>query len=329
MSPASAHPLGVAPADERLVRSLDAASGGPSVVTIGFYDGVHRGHQAIIRRALRAARSRGVRAVALTFDRHPMRVVRPEEAPPLLMTHERRLATTAALGVDTVVALPFTEEVAELPPEAFVDDVLVGALGAREVVVGANFRFGRRAAGDVETLSALGRDRGYEVDAVGLVVTGGTPISSTAIRARVAGGDVAWAARALGRSHVVEGVVEEGDRRGRELGVPTANVAVDPAIQVPGVGIYAGAVLLDDGSRVPAATSIGRRPTFGGDTVTVEAHLIDWSGDLYGRHIVVEVRHRLRDEERFTDAEALVAQMRRDVAEARRLLGTGARDRAG
>lgn len=322
MRPATDRRVGLPPAGERLVRSLEDVPRGPSVVTVGFYDGVHRGHQAIIRRALRAARSRGVRAVALTFDRHPMRVVRPQEVPPLLMTHERRLATTAALGVDTVVALPFTEEVASLAPEAFVEHVLVGTLDAREVVVGTNFRFGARAAGDVGTLSALGGERGYEVDAVGLVTTGGAPISSTAIREHIGAGDVAWAARALGRAHLVEGVVGEGDRRGRELGVPTANVAVDPAIQLPAVGIYAGRVLLDDGSRVPAATSIGRRPTFGGDAVTVEAHLIDWDGDLYGRQVAVEVRHRLRDEERFTDAEALVAQMRRDVADARRLLGT-------
>jgi riboflavin kinase / FMN adenylyltransferase len=294
----------------------------PSSVAIGFFDGVHRGHQMIVRRACRAAGAggAGLRPVMLTFDRHPMAAVAPDHVPPLLMEHPRRYQTLADLGA-TVVALPFTPETSQLEPEQFVHDILVQAIGARHVVVGANFRFGRRASGDTGALRHLGDEHGFSIEIVDLLALGDTPISSTQIRASLDSGDVAWAARALGRPHLLEGEVVTGDRRGRELGVPTANVAVDPEIQLPAHGIYAGYVRTPQG-RVPAATNIGVRPTFAGDDVTVEAHLIDWDGDLYGQHITIEVRHRLREERAFADTDELIAQMHRDIEEARTLLAT-------
>lgn len=302
-------------------RSLDDAPGGPSVVTIGFFDGVHLGHQAIVGRAVEDAAERGMRAVAVTFDRHPTEVVRPEARPALLMTSERRIATLADTGVDRVVVLPFTEELSRLSPEAFVVEVLVDGLSAREVVVGDNFRFGHRAAGDTGTLRELGERHGYEVVTVDLVALDGAPVSSTAVRQRLADGDVAWAARALGRPHVLDGTVVPGDGRGRAIGVPTANVAVSDRLRLPANGIYAGFVGIDgEPARRPAATSVGVRPTFDGDTVTVEAHLLDFDGDLYGRRLAVSFTHRLRDEERFDTVDELVAAIRSDIEQARRLL---------
>lgn len=301
-------------------RGPEEIEASPSAVAIGFFDGVHRGHQMIVRRARRAAQvgGAGLRPVMLTFDRHPMATVAPDRVPPLLMEHPRRCRTLADLGA-TVVALPFTRDTSQLEPEQFVHEVLVQGIGARHVIVGANFRFGRRASGDTDALRRLGDEHGFSIEIVNLLSLGDTPISSTEIRASLDRGDVAWAARALGRPHVLEGDVVTGDRRGRELGVPTVNVAVDPAIQLPAHGVYAGFAQTPQG-RLPAATSIGVRPTFDGDDVTVEAHLIDWDGDLYGQHVAVEVRHRLRDERAFADTDELIAQMRRDIEETRTLL---------
>jgi riboflavin kinase / FMN adenylyltransferase len=295
-----------------------------TVVTIGFFDGVHRGHRSIVRRALRATRARRtarevVRSVVLTFDRHPMAVVRPESTPALITPHEHRYRLLAGLGPDLVVALPFDRELAGLEPDVFVQRILVERLGAAEVVVGENFRFGRRAAGDVATLTRLGAERGFTAQTVPLLALGGTTISSTAIREHAAAGDVAWASRALGRPFALIGEVGAGDRRGRELGVPTANLVLGGDELIPAHGVYAGSVVVD-GKRVPAATSIGVRPTFGEGAVTVEVHLIDWEGDLYGERIEVQLRHRLRDEQHYDDVDALVAQMHRDIDRTRRLI---------
>lgn len=296
-------------------------SGGPSVVAIGTFDGVHRGHQVLVRRAVRAAAGRGLRAIAVTFHPHPAHVVRPDEAPALLMIPARRVRTLRDTGADDVAVLAFDEDLSRSSPEGFVNDVLVDGLGARHVVVGGNFRFGHRGAGDVAVLRELGRDRGFEVEVVELLHLAGTRISSSEIRSRLVEGDLDWACRALGRPHIVDGTVVEGDRRGRELGVPTANVQLPEAILLPALGVYAGRVRLPSGDRVPAATSIGERPTFGRGPVTIEAHLIDWQGDLYGEQVGVELRYRLRGEEHFDDVDALVRQMRRDIAEATRILG--------
>lgn len=306
--------------------SLEEIPPAPSAVTIGFFDGVHRGHQLLVSRASRHAASRSIRTVAATFDRHPTQVVRPGSEPPLLMTVERRIRTLHEVGADLVLVIPFTLELSELSPQAFVDAVLVNAVNAQVVVVGKNFRFGHLAAGDASALSELGVERGLEVEVVELLSLEGIPLSSSEIRRHIALGDVEWAAAALGRPHVLDGVVVAGEGRGRSIGVPTANVAVTPRTQLPANGVYAGHVELHGSARrVPAVTNVGVRPTFGGERLTVEAHLLDFDGDLYGVPLAVELEHRLREERRFSDAKELVTQIRADIAQGRDLLGLAPR----
>lgn len=286
-----------------------------TAVTIGAYDGVHRGHQHVIGHLRRLAAAGGLEVVVLTFDRHPASVVRPESAPLLLTDLDQKLEVLASTGVDHTVVLHFDEARSQEEPEDFVRDCLAGGLGARLVVVGEDFHFGRRRRGTVELLRRMGAGLGFEVLHVPLLA--GT--SSTEVRRLLAAGDVAGAATLLGRPHEVRGVVEQGDRRGRELGYPTANVAVPKDILLPAPGIYAGWY---DGERA-AAISVGRRPTFHGpeSPVVVEAYLLDFSGDLYGRAARVSFVRRLRDEERFESAEELLAQMALDVEATRVALG--------
>lgn len=300
---------------------LDGVEPAPSVVSIGFFDGVHRGHQTIIKRAVRVAQDQGVRSVVVTFDRHPMEVVAPGSEPMMLMTRERRAQALAEQGVDLVVMLPFTDELRHLSAEEFIDHVLVEPLRAVRVVVGANFRFGHKAMGDVAVLSEVGPSRGFTAEGVTLLELDGVVISSTEIRAAVDRGDVELAHRMLGRPHLVEGVVVRGDQRGADLGFPTANLQVDRRIAVPARGIYAGFAHLADGREVAHATSVGVNPTFDGTQLRVEAYLLDFHEDLYGATLGVDFRHRLRDEQRFERVEDLVAQIDADVALARRLLG--------
>lgn len=305
----------------RIVFGLDEVGAAPSVVSIGFFDGVHRGHQTIIKRAVRVAEQRGLRSVVVTFDRHPMEVVAPGSEPRMLMTRARRAQALAEQGVDLVVVLPFTDELRHFSAEEFVDHVLAGPLAAQHVVVGANFRFGHKASGDVALLTDLGPMRGFTAEGVTLLELDGVVISSTEIRAAVDRGDVGLAARMLGRPHLVEGVVVRGDQRGAGLGFPTANVQVDRRIAIPARGIYAGMATLPDGREVPHATNVGVNPTFDGSELRVEAYLLDFDEDVYGCHLAVDFRHRLRDEERFERVEDLVARIHEDVALARRLLG--------
>lgn len=305
---------------DRIRIGLDDVPPADSVVVIGFFDGVHRGHQTIIARAVRRAREQGIRSVVATFDRHPMEVVNPGARPPLLMSLPRRLQTLAEQDVDLVVALPFDDEVRHWSPRAFIAGVLAGPLQARHVVVGANFRFGHKAAGDVATLAEVGPEFGFTSEGVTLLDLDGTVISSTEIRAAIEAGDVELAWRMLGRPHVLDGVVVRGEQRGRGLGFPTANLQVDPRSAMPATGIYAGRFTHPDGTATDAAISVGVNPTFGGTTVRVEAYLLDFDGDLYGVEAAVDFRHRLRDEQRFDTVDALVAQMREDVARTRALL---------
>lgn len=301
------------------VASLDEVAPGESVVSIGVFDGVHRGHRAIIDRAVRQAEQLGLRSAVVTFDRHPMEVIRPGSQPALLQTPRRRLSALAGTGVDLVATVNFDDELRHLPPEAFVDRTLA-PLAPRHVVVGDNFRFGHKAAGDVDTLRELGQARGFDVEAVSLLELDGVVVSSTEIRQRLHAGDVETAAAMLGRPHTVEGVVVRGDQRGHDLGFPTCNLAVDPRVAVPAIGIYAGVAHLPDGRAVDAAVSVGVNPTFGGEEQRVEAHLLDFDEDLYGAELSVDFRRRLRGEERFDSAEALAAQIDDDVARARRAL---------
>lgn len=302
------------------------ASWGRSVVTIGVFDGVHRGHQRIVQHARTAASDAGLPVVVVTFDPHPSEVVRPGSHPPFLCTARRRSQLLAGLGADAVCILPFTLEFSRLGPEEFVRTVLVDGLHAAQVVVGDDFRFGHKAAGDVAVLAELGDKYDFSVSGVPLLTENGARISSTGIRARLADGDVAGAAHDLGRPHRVEGLVIRGEQRGRALGFPTANLATLPHTAIPADGVYAGwlSSLDADGEetqRWPAAISVGTNPTFNGRERAVEAYALDRDDlDLYGAHVAVDFLARLRPTLKFPSADELVAQMRVDVADSRRLL---------
>ncbi len=302
------------------------AQWGRSVLTIGEFDGVHRGHQRIVARAVEVAGELGLPVVVITFDPHPDEVIRPGSHPPLLCTARRRSELLAGLGVAAVCVLPFTLEFSRLRPDEFVRAVLVDRLHAAAVVVGENFRFGHKAAGDVSLLAELGEKYEFSAEGVPLLTENGVTISSTGIRAMLAAGDVRGAAHDLGRPHRVEGVVVRGHQRGRALGFPTANLETPPHTAIPADGVYAGwlASLDSDGSeleRWPAAISIGTNPTFDGRERIVEAYALDRDDlDLYGAHVAVDFTDRLRETLKFGSVDDLVAQMRRDVDEARRLL---------
>ncbi|HXW33937.1 MAG TPA: bifunctional riboflavin kinase/FAD synthetase [Acidimicrobiales bacterium] len=294
-----------------------------SAVTIGAYDGVHLGHRFVIGELIERARSSALSPVVLTFDRHPATVVRPESAPLELTSLEQKLELLAQTGVEKTVVVPFDEARANETAEDFVNDVLVSALGARLVVVGEDFHFGHGRKGDVGLLREMGRENGFDV--LGLQLepdSNGDSVSSTRIRELLAVGDVEGAARLLGRPYEVRGLVEHGDGRGgSELGFPTANVCVSPRSAMPADGIYAGFYVRPDGSEHMAAISLGVRPTFGeGNVRKLEAFLLDFRGDLLGEEARVSFVTRLRGEERFDSAEALVEQMGRDVARTRELL---------
>ncbi|MFD4528905.1 bifunctional riboflavin kinase/FAD synthetase [Streptomyces sp. NPDC058470] len=290
---------------------------GRSVVTIGSYDGVHRGHQLIIRHAVDHARDLGVPSVVVTFDPHPSEVVRPGSHPPLLAPHHRRAELMAELGVDALLILPFTKEFSKLSPADFVAKVLVDKLHAKAVVEGPNFRFGHKAAGNVDFLREQGATYDFEVEVVDLCVTGdaggGEPFSSTLTRRLVAEGDVEGAREILGRPHRVEGIVVRGAQRGRELGFPTANVETLPHTAIPADGVYAGWLHVA-GEAMPAAISVGTNPQFDGTERTVEAYAIDRVGlDLYGLHVAVDFLAFVRGQARFDSIESLLVAIRDDV----------------
>lgn len=316
-------------------RGFEAVPGGwgRSVVTIGVFDGVHRGHQAIIGHAVKRARELGVPSVVVTFDPHPSEVVRPGSHPAVLTEPARKAELIEALGADVLCVIPFTPEFSRLPAEAFVHDVLVEHLHAVLVVVGENFRFGHKAAGDVTLLERLGRTFGFRVEAAPLVGAdpgnggAGAVFSSTYIRACVDAGDVAAAAAALGRPHRVEGVVIRGDQRGRELGFPTANLLTHRYAAVPADGIYAAWLVRQSpgrdgsgGEALPAAVSIGTNPTFSGRERRVEAYVLDFEDDLYGERVALDFVARLREQRRYDRVEPLVAQIAEDVARTREIL---------
>src|SRR4051812_44417601 len=297
-----------------------------SVVTIGAYDGVHLGHQAVIAEVRARAAALGFPTAVVTFDRHPAAVVRPESAPKLLTDLDQKLELLAQAEVDYTLVIHFDEERSHESAEDFVNEVLVGCLKARLIVVGEDFHFGRDRGGNVELLERMGPDRAFEVEGLTLVPVPGFegPVSSTAIRRALQAGDVVTAGHLLGRPHEIRGQVERGDGRGGSvLGFPTANVAVPNEIQLPADGIYAGWYERPDGSSHASAISIGRRPTFypEGGPLMVEAYLLDFDGDLYGERARVCFVSRLRGEERFESTDALVAQMNKDVEAARAALG--------
>lgn len=310
---------------------------GRCVLTIGVFDGVHRGHAELIARAVKAGRARGVPTVLMTFDPHPMEVVFPGSHPAQLTTLPRRAELVEELGIDVFLVMPFTTDFMKLTPERYIHELLVERLHVLDVVVGDNFTFGKKAAGNVATLRKVGERLGFAVESVSLVAeqhqSETVTFSSTYIRACVDAGDVVAAAEALGRPHRVEGVVVRGEGRGRDLGYPTANVAPPMYSAIPADGVYAawftvlgpgpgtGSTLA--GQRHPAAVSIGTNPTFSGRTRTVEAFVLDANADLYGQHVAVDFVARLRGQRKFDSVDKLIDAMGRDTEKARTILAAG------
>ena len=293
-----------------------------AAIAIGNFDGVHKGHQALCRLTVERAAAQQGRPVALTFDPHPARVLSPDRAPAELMTIDQKCEALLGCGIAEVVVVPFTLALSEETPEEFARLVLAEALGARTVVVGTYFRFGHNRQGTVGVLPELGGRVGFDVVPVEPVLHDGLPISSSRIREAVARGDVEEAERMLGRPLFVDGRVVEGDKRGRALGIPTANLEVVGETQLAR-GVYAGhclALQADPAGRHPCVVNVGHRPTFGGSATIFEAHLLDFEGDLYDQRLRVELISRLRDERRFESPEALADQIRLDIDRARQLL---------
>ena len=297
----------------------------PSVATVGVFDGVHRGHQMLIKKVVDEARARGASSVVVTFDRHPLELLSPKDAPELITTLRQRAEVFEQIGVDVLLVLRFDDRFRRYPPEHFIEAVLVEALGAVHLVVGADFRFGHGGSGSVETLQKMGEELGFSVDVFSLLedTAGSEAVSSSLIRRQIHDGEVERVAEELGRPFRLEGHVVKGAGRGRTLGIPTANLEVPPKVILPKVGVYAGWMVVG-GERVPAVINVGYNPTFEErDRPIVEAHALDWDGDLYDRVIGVEFTHRLRNELKFPDAESMMEEIRRDIARARELLEIG------
>jgi riboflavin kinase / FMN adenylyltransferase len=294
----------------------------PSVVTVGFFDGVHLGHREVLRGTVSEARARGIRSIAVTFDRHPREVLTPADVPRLLTTVERKARLIATTGIDVLVVLEFTQRFSEVPAEDFVREILVGGLHAVHARMGVNFTFGHRARGTVETLQQMGQAYGLTAEGVGLVEADGRTVSSSSIRSALSAGDLAWPQRGLGRRFVLDGEVVAGAGRGHDLGYPTANLRTLPRLLLPGQGIYAGAAERSDGRRYPAAIDVGTNPTFGVEPLHVEAFLLDFEGEeLRGEPLAVEFWERIRDEERFDEVDDLVRAIAADVERTRRAVG--------
>jgi len=313
---------------------------GRCVLTIGVFDGLHRGHAELIAYTVKSARARGVPAVLMTFDPHPMEVVHPGSHPAQLTTLTRRAELAEEFGIDVFLVMPFTTDFMKLTPERYVHELLVEHLHVVEVVVGENFTFGKKAAGSVDALRRAGARFGFAVESMSLVAehsphhdTETVTFSSTYIRSCVDAGDVVAAAEALGRPHRVEGVVVRGDGRGSEMGFPTANVAPPMYSAIPADGVYAawftvlghgpvtGTVV--PGERYQAAVSVGTNPTFSGRTRTVEAFVLDTAADLYGQHVALDFVARIRGQEKFGSVGDLVDAMGTDTQRARALLSAG------
>ncbi|RAM36423.1 bifunctional riboflavin kinase/FAD synthetase [Arthrobacter globiformis] len=309
---------------------------GPSVVTIGNFDGVHRGHQQVLSQLIRTARLNNAKSVAVTFDPHPALVHRPESAPELIMGLQDKLQALSELGLDAVLVMKYSLELASLTPEEFVGSVLVDSLHASHVVIGHDTRFGKGNSGDLNTMQDLGEKFGFEVLVISEFGSEGFPLhddggtdrrcSSTWVRESLREGDVGTAAAVLGRAHRMRGEVVHGAARGRDLGFPTANLSSDASGLIPADGIYAGWLVDEAGTRWPAAISVGSNPTFDGVSRQVEAHVIDRPEeriedfDLYGQTVVVEFVARLRGMVAYRGPEALVEQMRQDVLQTHDIL---------
>lgn len=295
----------------------------PSVATVGVFDGVHVGHQMLIRRVVEEARRRAAKAVVVTFDRHPLELLNPPIAPRLITTLRQRAEVFEEIGIDVLLVLRFDDKFRQFPAEDFIHRVIVGGLGAVHLVVGENFRFGHGGTGTVEMLEELGKANGFEVDVFKLLegAKDDEAVSSSLIRRQLADGEVERVAKELGRPFRLEGHVVKGAGRGRALGIPTANLELPPRVMLPKVGVYAG-WMEHQGERHPAVINVGFNPTFEDrETPIVEVHALDFDGDLYGTVVGVEFTHHLRDELKFPSAEAMMKEIRVDIAKARELLG--------
>lgn len=306
------------------VRDLSAQPwpGERAVVTIGMYDGLHLGHRTVIAQVRERAKSLGARSVVVTFDRHPMSIVRPESAPKLLTTLDQKLELLSGTGVDATVVVSFSEEQSHETAVDFVNRVLVGALNTQAVFVGSDFHFGHMRQGNVTLLREMGERHGFTAEPVRLVPRADgvdEPVSSTAIRRALAGGEIDTATRMLGRPHEIRGTVVDGDKRGRTIGFPTANVAVPQGMCIPADGVYAAVYRRPDGTEHACAVNIGRRPTFYRDAShsLIEAHLLDFTGDIYGEEAAVQFLAFLRSEKAFAGIDELKAQLMIDIEHAR------------
>jgi riboflavin kinase/FMN adenylyltransferase len=306
----------------RIVQGLETypSDAPPAAVALGVFDGVHLAHRAILATGVARARAAAIQALACTFDPHPAQVLQPESAPVPISTPRERLELIAQAGVDATVVLAFTPGLAAVEAEAFVKDVLVDRLRARDVVVGYNHRFGRGARGDARLLQALAERLGFRAHVVPPLMTDGVPVSSTEIRSALKAGDLERAARYLGRLYAIMGDVVQGAGRGRTLGFPTANLRPDRELLIP-PGVYAGRLQVE-GESHSAVVNIGVRPTFGEHTLVVEAHVLDFSPSLYGRVVRLGFVTRIREERKFPDLDALRAQIGRDIEAARERLGS-------
>jgi riboflavin kinase/FMN adenylyltransferase len=292
---------------------------GPRVATVGFFDGVHRGHREVLGTVVSRARDRGVRSVAITFDRHPREVLSPGSEPRLLTSVDRKAELVASTGIDELVVLAFDRDFSLIPAANFVRDVLVDGVHAVHAAMGANFTFGFRALGTMGNLPVLGAPFGLSVETVGLVEVGGQVVSSSSVREALAGGDLGWPEMALGRRFVLDGEVVTGHGRGRGLGYPTANLRTGPRLLLPGQGIYAG-IAEHGGRRYRAAIDCGTNPTFGVEPLHVEAFLLGFEGDLPGEPLSIEFWARLRDEIRYDSSDGLIAAIEADVVRTQELV---------
>jgi riboflavin kinase/FMN adenylyltransferase len=292
-----------------------------SVVTVGMFDGVHRGHQAILDYLLRRTDEHGGRSTLISFDPHPRSVVHGEEVP-LLTTVDERAQLLEAMGIDRLVVIPFSDAFAQLSPESYVSDILVDRVGLQEITVGYDHRFGRKRNGDVSLLHDLGHVHGFSVDVIPAQEVDHQVVSSTTIRScLLEEGDADRACELLGRPYELSGVVARGEGRGRQIGFPTANISLpEPRKLVPKRGVYATRVTLPDGTERGGMLNIGRRPTFDEMEVTVEVHIFDFEGDLYGERLSIQFLQRLRDEQKFESPDALAMQLSKDEKHCRRVI---------
>ena len=289
-----------------------------SVVTLGNFDGLHLGHQELVRMVIRRAREISGQSMVVTFRPHPLKVLAPEKCPPLISIYEEKIRVFEKLGIDVLVKIPFSLHFAEMSPREFVKGVLCDTLGAKDIFVGFNYRFGKGREGTTQTLKQMGKEFGFNVHEVEQISLNGEVISSTKIRQLLNAGEVEHAARLLGRPYAITGIVIKGDSRGKTLGFPTANIAPKHII-IPSNGVYTVRILVRD-NYYNGIANIGIRPTFNKEVQTLEVHIFDFNEDIYGEEATITFFHRIRDERRFPDSAVLVRQIQKDIAEARSLL---------